>query len=82
MRIDQVFLTRRDAAIDLHRLDLQSFNKGDLLRIRTLEGRLNLCRYPFSELLGAFSSHFLQKRTQQPATDTPGHTEIARELSG
>ncbi len=81
MRIDQVLLTRGYAAIHLHRFDLQCFDQGNFLGIGALEGGLNLRSYPVSELLGAFGSHLLQKRTQQPSTDPPGHTEIAIELS-
>src|SRR5262249_56995092 len=80
VRVDEIFFAGRLLAVHRDLPGLQRFGQRDFLRVRAREGRLDLARHTFSQLLCRLGSDLLQERRQEPATDTPRHAEGTSEL--
>src|SRR4029453_9913003 len=80
VRVNEVLLAGRLFAVHRDLSRLKRFGQRDLLRVSAREGRLDLSRDTFAQLLCRLGSNLLKERRQEPAADTPRHAEGAIEL--
>src|SRR5258705_13954660 len=80
VRIDQILFAGRALAVDGNVIQLQCFLQRYHLRVMAGERRLELVDHTLAQLRALGRSDFLQEWKQQPAADTPGHSECPVQL--
>src|SRR5579859_5889704 len=80
VRVDQIFVPRRDLAVDRDGLEVQGFDQRYLAGVGTGEGGVQLGCNALLQPLHDGGSQLLQEGEDQPAADSPRHAETAVEL--